>query len=274
MGMPNDLVFVRHGQSEANIIQKADKRGDSHEMQTAILDRPDWKQRLSPLGIEQAKMAKVWIDEHIGGANSFDSRYYSPYLRTTETAGYVGGVECGEWVHEDRVVERSWGKYGALSSDEREKMFALTAKMYRQSPWYVKLDGGESRYEVSSRFRDFLGTLHREADGKRVLIVTHGDLIGIARYNIERMLPEQFEEIDNDKTQSIKNCAIVHYSRVNPVDPNDVRPKLNWRRMINPTDLASSPFNGEWVELLSRPKYTGEDLLKRAELAPHLLTDY
>lgn len=40
------------------------------------------------------------------------------------------------------------------------------------SPWYTKLAGGGSRYEVSDRFRDFLGTLHREAAGKRVLIVT------------------------------------------------------------------------------------------------------
>jgi broad specificity phosphatase PhoE len=30
---------------------------------------------------------------------------------------------------------------------------------------------GENRYEVSDRFRDFLGTLHREA-AKRVLVVT------------------------------------------------------------------------------------------------------
>ena len=271
--MPNELVFVRHGQSEANIIQHADKNGNNHELESEVNDRPDWKQRLSRLGIEQAGQAKLWIDQNLGGAASFDVRYFSPYLRTRETAAYIGGEDCGEWIHEDRVVERSWGKYGALSSAEREKEFALTARMYKQSPWYVKLDGGESRYEVSSRFRDFQGTLHREADGKRALVVTHGDLIGIARYNIERMLPEQFEEMEDDKSQTIKNCSIVQYSRVNPTDPTDKRSKLSWRRMINPTDIASSPFDGEWVELPSRAKYTGRDLLRQAELAPRILDD-
>ena len=47
MSMPNELVFVRHGQSEANVIQKADKSGIRHEMEEHINDRPDWRQRLS-----------------------------------------------------------------------------------------------------------------------------------------------------------------------------------------------------------------------------------
>jgi hypothetical protein len=147
------------------------------------------------------------------------------------------------------MVERSWGIYGTLPRADREKKFALTAKMYKQSPWYTKLEGGESRYEVSQRFRDFQGTLHREGADKRVLVVTHGDLMGIARYNIERMLPEQFEEMENDKSQTMKNCTILHYSRRNPRNASEVRDKLSWRRIVNPTDIETSPFGGEWVEL-------------------------
>lgn len=273
MAMPNDLVFVRHGESEANIVQQADKSGLTHAHNDAVFDRPDWEQRLSSRGIEQVKLAKVWVDDNLGGACSFDRRYFSPFLRTRETAAYLGGEDCPDWVMDDRVVERSWGIYGMLSRVEREKKFEQTAKMYRQSPWYTKLDGGESRYEVSDRFRDFQGTLHREADGKRVLVVTHGDFMGVARYNLERMLPEQFEKIENDKSQDVKNCAIFHYSRVNPADPADVRAKLSFRRLVNPTDVESSPFGGDWVELPQRPKFTGEELLVQAERAPRLIPD-
>ncbi len=273
MSMPNDLVFVRHGQSEANIIQKADKNGVRHEKEQQVNDRPDWQQRLSAQGVEQAKAAKKWMDDNFGGAASFDFRYFSPFLRTRETAAYVSGKECGGWIIEDRVVERSWGVYGSMPKAEREEKFAHTAKLYAQSPWYAKLDGGESRYEVSGRWRDFQATLHREAAGKKVLVVTHGDFIGIARYNIERMLPEQFEEMENDDSQTVKNCTIVHYSRVNPNDPSDVRDKLNWRRMIHPTDVKNSPFDGKWVELPPRPQYTGADLLQQAEYAPRLITE-
>lgn len=263
--MPNHLVFVRHGQSEANIAQQADKSGQPHALHDKIFGRPDWEQRLSTLGVEQAKQAKSWLDEHLGGACSFDLRYFSPFLRTRETAAYLGGPECGEWIMDDRVVERSWGQFGALSKAEREREFALAAEMYKQSPWYAKLPGGESRYEVSDRFRDFQGTLHREAAGLRVLIVTHGDFMGIARYNIERLLPEDFEEIEHDSTQEIKNCSMFHYSRVNPDDPHDIRPKLSFCRMINPTDLASSPYGGKWRTLGHRRKFTGEQLLVQVD---------
>jgi len=176
--MPRDLVFVRHGQSEANVVQSADKEGLVHEQRDAISERPDWTQRLSRLGIEQARQAKEWIDLNLGGASSFDFRYFSPFLRTRETAAHIGGSDCGDWIIEDRVVERSWGIYGSLPRADREEMFGLTTKMYKQSPWYTKLEGGESRYEVSHRFRDFQGTLHREGAGKRVLVVTHGDFMG------------------------------------------------------------------------------------------------
>ena len=271
MAMPIDLVFVRHGQSEANIVQAADKGGVAHEMGELVNDRPDWEQRLSGLGVRQALKAKEWIDENLGGAASFDFRYFSPYLRTRETAAHIGGSDCGQWIIEDRLVERSWGIYGTLSKADREEMFGLTTKMYKQSPWYTKLEGGESRYEVSGRFRDFQGTLHREGADKRVLVVTHGDLMGIARYNIERMLPEQFEEMENDESQTITNCAILHYSRRNPKSPKEVREKLSWRRIVNPTEVATSPFGGEWVELPPRPAYTGADLLRQAERAPRLI---
>ncbi len=88
--------------------------------------------------------------------------------------------------------------------------------------------------------------------------------MGIARYNIERMLPEKFERMEKDKSQSMKNCSILHYSRCNPEDATDVREKLSWRRIVRPTDVDNSPFGGQWVELAARPKYTGAQLLSRS----------
>ena len=97
--------------------------------------------------------------------------------------------------------------------------------------------------------------------------------MGVARYNLERMLPEQFEQVEHDTSQDVKNCAIFHYSRVNPRDRADVRDKLSFRRLVNPTDVASSPFDGDWQELPKRPKFTGAALLAQAERAPRLIPD-
>jgi len=71
----------------------------------------------------------------------------------------------------------------------------------------------------------------------------------------------------------VKNCAIFHYSRVNPDDPDDVRTKLSFRRLVNPTDVSSSPFGGDWVELPRRPRFTGAELLAQTRRAPRLIPD-
>jgi broad specificity phosphatase PhoE len=269
--MPNDLVFVRHGQSEANIIQKGREPQPSLEIIQAVNDRPDWQQRLSSLGIEQAKLAKEFIDRELGSVASFDGRFLSPFLRTRETAASLGGDECGEWTVDDRVVERSWGVYGTVARAEQRKQFPLTNKLHRSTPWYVRFDGGESMPDVYGRFRDFQGTLHREQSGKRVLVVSHGDFINVARYGIERMLPEQWEAIDRDPSYTIRNCSITHYSRVNPYDPTDIREKLQWRRMIYPDVIDQSPDGGQWVELPGRQRFSGAELRNQAEFAPRLL---
>jgi hypothetical protein len=85
------------------------------------------------------------------------------------------------------------------------------------------------------------------------------------------MLPEQFEDVERDKTQTITNCTIIHYSRRNPDQADDVRDKLSWRRIVNPAAIETSPVGGEWLELPPRPKYTGAELLRQAERAPRLI---
>ena len=62
MTMPRDLLFIRHGESEANTVQKRDDHGVDLALARIIFARPDWQQRLTDRGIEQAKCAKEYID--------------------------------------------------------------------------------------------------------------------------------------------------------------------------------------------------------------------
>lgn len=65
MTMPREIVFARHGQSEANVVQKHDDHGVHKTIAAAIFERPDWKNRLTDLGIEQAEAAKKVIDREL-----------------------------------------------------------------------------------------------------------------------------------------------------------------------------------------------------------------
>ncbi len=271
MTMPKEITFVRHGQSEANIVQKRDDHHINGDVAQQIFERPDWLNRLSSLGIEQAKNAGAWIDANLGGVGSYDALYVSPFLRARETAAYIGGLDVAGWTIDDRLAERSWGVYGKMPRAEQRSQFPLTAKEKRLNPWYARLDGGESMPDVYGRFRDFQGTLHRERSEDRVLAVTHGDFINAARYGIERMTPEEWELIDSDRNYTVTNCMLLQYTRINPNNPDDVRDKMRWRRYINPLDPSASPDGGEWVELSDRRRYTGQELIHQADRAPRLL---
>lgn len=271
MAMPYELIFVRHGQSEANVIQKRDDHGIHPDTSKSILARPDWRHRLTLQGVEQARTAGDWIRQNIGALDTFDALYVSPFFRTRETAAFIGGMNVEGWTVDDRLVERSWGVYGKVTRAEQRSQFPLTAAEKAANPWYIRLDGGESMPDVYARFRDFQGTLHREQADKRVFVVSHGDFINAARYGIERMMPEEWEALDENSQYTIKNCTILQYSRINPDDQTDIREKIHWRRYIYPDAPETSPDGGKWVELGERRRYSGVELLAQAENSDNLL---
>ena len=64
MGMPIDLVFVRHGHSEQNEFEGRDKKQIPHTAQyIAVKKRLDADQRLTPKGVEQAVAAGQWLKQ-------------------------------------------------------------------------------------------------------------------------------------------------------------------------------------------------------------------
>lgn len=273
MGMPNHLIFVRHGQSEANVINALDKDGQTHPDSEAVKHRPDWMHRLSEKGIGQARTAGVWIEDSLGGLASFHGRYVSPFLRTRETAAYMSEGSEITWVTDDRVIERDWGRYGMKSIGERQEVFPDTVELHQESPWYTRLNDGESMADVYQRFRDFQATLHREEDGEKVIVVSHGEFINVALYALERMLPEEWAEMDRSPDYTLKNCALVHFTRVNPEDESDVREKINWRRIIYTDKPETSPDGGAWHEIGQRRRFTSEELLMQLQISPPIIAD-
>lgn len=129
MGMPNNLVLVRHGESEANKAQKLQKQGRVDLIPPEFWNRHDWQHRLTPQGIDQAIAAGKWITQNIGSIDGyFDRRYVSPFIRTRETALNLLGSTACDFLKDDRLIERSWGTYGAVSLEERSDLFAHTER--------------------------------------------------------------------------------------------------------------------------------------------------
>lgn len=267
-GMPNDLVLVRHGLSEANVAQKPAMKTEAEQQVTR---RADWQQRLAQRGIEQAQTAGAWLESEFGGTveDIFDKKYVSHFVRTTETALHLGGQATQGWMYDKRLVERSWGVFGAASREEQKDTFARTVEREEIDPLYTAKDGGEAlATDVLMRWRDYIDTLHREASGQRVLAVTHGELMWVARFDLERMLPEEWSALYGDPSQKIRNCSILHYSRVDPKDPEHTSGRLQWMRFIYPDAPDESPYGGRWQELSNNRRFSGTELAQRVNQFP------
>lgn len=273
MTMPRRLVHVRHGQSEANVVQKELLPDLDPEIIQAIYSRPDWMQRLSPLGIEQARVAGDWIRQNIGQLATFDAIYASPFMRTFETACYAAGEEEVTITPDDRIIERDWGLYGRLSRNAQREQYPETYRHKKENPLYARLDGGESVMDVYGRIRDMHSTLHREYSDGQVLMFTHGDYMMTERYVNERMLPEEFIEMSRNVRSDFKNGTILEWTRENPTDPEDVRDKINWMRMVHPTAIELSPNDGQWTELRHKRRFTVSEGLGRVAYASPLLSN-
>jgi broad specificity phosphatase PhoE len=268
MAMPRDLVMIRHGETEANKIQGLQKANPEAQAPEGFFDRHDSTTRLSTLGITQPEPTGEWTRSEF--PDGFDRYITSSLIRTRETAGRLG--LNGAWLVDDRWRERDWGEYGVLNESEREAQYALSRKLKGQSKWYWRPPGGESlATDVRLRFEDILETLHREMDDKKVIAVTHGETMEVARMVLERLLPEEWQEQQQDEAYKISNCQVLHYSRKNP-ETGEVGGRLEWRRSVCVWDQAKSWNEGEWVKI-EHKKYSDAELLAQVDAYPNLLTD-
>lgn len=268
MSMPNDLILIRHGQSEANIIQSDLRSKPDQPAPDGYFDRHDSHMRLSKQGQKQAKAAGEWL--RTNGFDKFDRYYVSPHIRARETAAHL--KLNGDWRVDDRWREQDWGEFNIMDPSTRLDRHPYSSKLQDLHAWYWCPPGGESRAtEVRLRFESVLGSLHREMSGKRVIAITHGEFLVTAQFVLERMVPEDFFKRLDSTTHRIHNCQIFHYSRINP-HTGDQEPYLKWRRVINPYDSALSWQNGEWIELKPRV-YSDEELLESVKVHARFLQD-
>jgi len=266
MVMPKNFILVRHGQSEANVIQKQVKSNPTFELPNDFYQRHDSLTRLSELGVEQAIAAGNWL--RANNLDIFDRAYVSPHVRACETAAHLD-LNIN-WLKDDRWRERDWGEYGMVNEAVREQIYPHSNHLKSINGWYWCPPGGESLATgVRERFSSILGTLHREAAGEDVIAVTHGETIRVAQFVIERQTPSEWLEEDENEEYKVQNTQIIHYTRVNPVT-GELDSKIRWRRSICPWDETKSWNNGEWVQF-DRFSYSNKDLLESVNKVHRLL---
>ncbi|MBK7393820.1 MAG: histidine phosphatase family protein [Chloracidobacterium sp.] len=253
--MPNELVIVRHGHSEGNLVLGESKKGDHSLLTPDVRETPGHRWRLTPKGREQAAVTGKWIAENF--PNGFDRYYASPFVRTRETAALLG-LTNAEWRLDQRLRERDWGEINSMPTTEHESSYPQNALIKRIDALYWRPPAGESIADVRLRVRNFFDPLHRECEGQRVLVVTHGEFMSAARAALEYMSDEQWVLSDNDPAHKIFNTHVYQYSRLDPHSGESTK-YLSWRQSVCPhrenTDTG-------WTRI-QRNRFSNEELLEQ-----------
>lgn len=271
MGMPRNLILIRHGESEGNVASNRSKKGDDSGYSPEFRNRHSSTWRLTKRGREQAKVAGVWIKKNLG--LTFDRHYTSEYIRAMETAGLLG-IADAQWYVDFYLRERDWGDLDVMPVSERDKRYAEAMKRRKIDSFFWNPPNGQSMADLCLRVDRVLQTLHRECDGKNVAIVCHGEVMWAFRVRLERLSQERFRELDLSRNphDRIHNCQIIHYTRAACPElsfaEGDYFPHFRWMRSICPWDVNLS--NDGWNKI-ARPKYSNKDLLTHVSKIKPLL---
>ena len=161
MGWPKLLVLVRHAESIGNTMSVDERAG--YDVSTHAYP-------ITERGRAQAAITGTWLKETFGG---FDARYVSYYTRSKETMA----IMCpGEKAYEDpRLAEAQRGMYHVLTKAQLESCYPEElARKQREGLYHYRPFGGENWPDIELRIHSFLGTLSRDYDGQKVVIVVHG----------------------------------------------------------------------------------------------------
>lgn len=239
--MPTDLILVRHGQSEGNVAIHLANHGDGSGFTEEFLRRHNSKWRLSERGIAQARLAGEWLKNNNLGM--FDRFYVSDYLRAEETAAYLDLTNAC-WYKNFLLREREYGE------------IAIDTGAYNKDSFNKPV---EPRIEVYMRIASVIQTMNNECDLKRVIIVSHGEVMWFFRLQLEQLTQERWEELKNstDPRDRMNNGQILHYTRRDP-QTGKISPQLNWMRSICPNKQEWS--RPEWKQIV-RHMHTNKELL-------------
>ena len=263
-GMPRDLLLVRHGRSEGNEALEPAKGGDLSLMTEAFLARSAMDYRLVPEGAVQAEQAGLFIRDWMeaAGVSAFDRCYVSPYLRAMETAGRLD-LPDARWQRESLLRERDYGNWEGLDKPQVKQRYPRSSELKTRNKFLWRPECGESISDVELRVREMLATMARELSGRRVICVTHEDVMWTFRYRLEKLTIPRWLDFQENDEHDIVNGGIIHFTREREDGTLDDR--FHRLRRIDPT----RPGDAKW-EVITRPLLTSAALLEEVEKVPLL----
>ena len=182
------LYFVRHGESEANVLNEISNRGYKH----GLTDKGHWQVELLAQKLLPAKAAKI---------------FSSPLLRAVQTAEILSTALQVEIEITSALREFDCGVIEGKSDPESWATHRwMREEWLRHQHWESKIEQGESFLDIRQRFEPFINHLLEQGrhSDENIILIGHGGLYIC-------MLPVVLANIDFDFAAShpFPNTAYV-----------------------------------------------------------------
>ncbi|HLC95610.1 MAG TPA: histidine phosphatase family protein [Patescibacteria group bacterium] len=150
------LYLVRHGEAENNVRFILNS---FPEIKTYALTEKGKKQA----GEVATSLATVNADVIVS----------SPIRRAKETADIIAQVTNAPIIIDERLCEAGMGIFNEKPVEAMRKKYPQSEERLSPDP----ADGVESYIDIRARLTDFLSDIHKEYDRKKVIVVSHGDVL-------------------------------------------------------------------------------------------------
>lgn len=151
-----NLLVIRHGQSEADILEVMEGRADFN---------------LTDLGRKQAQLMAEWVSQRY----KIDKIISSPLKRASQTAAVLSEYTGVEVAYDDDLMEWQNGLIAGLPRDEARKKYPRPEVKYPHTIVYEQ----ESDIQFRARAETALSKIIYENPMDSIIaIVSHGGLIG------------------------------------------------------------------------------------------------
>ena len=199
---PKRIIVVRHGESEQNAATDLLEKNLDEKLLQAQKGIRDADIKLTEKGIWQAKETGKLLRKF----ELIDFCFCSPYIRTLQTAENIVSElnKKVEILKDNRLREKEFGRlHGFTKNEIKEKYPEEFFDREREGKYWYRLPRGENYPDVEARIHSFLDKLHRDCNGKTVLVVTHHVPCLMFRALFEHLGEKEVLELGN-----ISNCGI------------------------------------------------------------------
>jgi len=239
-GLPFDIVFVRHGESEGNVASRYEDDGDDR-FRKRIEKKSTYDYRLTKEGVMQARITGEWIRKNI--FENFNRYYSSDLLRAKETAVHLGFKDA-RWMLETDIREQY------LSHDKSSSSDVSLAR--------------------SIGIEQFIDTLLRASTDSSVIVVCHATTMRSFMIRLEKLPYHNLYQVERNPDLTIKNCEVTWYSRRHP-RLGSISPDIAWKTMVVPYQGPSIVKERLTWKPVYRPSFSSSDLLKEVQEKSDLL---